>query len=119
MEDKIAISSCLWRGILRRCPQCGKGRLFQSYLNRQEFCDHCGESFEGLEAEDGPAWLTIALTAHLVIPLLILLENKTTLSYWLESLILCLFTLICVLLILPIAKGVFIVFLWLMKKNRV
>jgi len=119
MDNKIPISSCLLRGALRRCPQCGKGHLFQSYLKRREFCEHCGEPFDGLEAEDGPAWLTIALTAHLVIPLLILLESKTSLSYGVESFILCLFTIICVSLILPIAKGVFISFLWLMRKNRV
>ncbi len=119
MDNKIPISSCLLRGALRRCPQCGKGNLFQSYLKRREFCDHCGESFEGLEAEDGPTCLTIAITAHLVIPLLILLESKTSLSYAMESFILCLFTIICVLLILPIAKGAFIAFLWLIRKNKV
>jgi uncharacterized protein (DUF983 family) len=119
MDNKIPISSCLLRGALRHCPQCGEGDLFQSYLRPREFCENCSETFEGLEAEDGPAWLTIALTAHLVIPLLILLESKTSFSYGIESVILCLFTILCVLLILPIAKGAFIAFLWLMKKNRV
>ena len=31
------------RGLIRRCPACGKGRLFAGYLSVAENCPDCGE----------------------------------------------------------------------------
>jgi uncharacterized protein (DUF983 family) len=115
--------SSTWTLLLRvaskRCPHCGQGLLFKSYLTRCDKCDVCHEEFDGLDPEDGPAWLTIAVTAHIIIPLLIILENNAQLSYWAEGLILIIATIVSTLLILPISKGVFIAAMWLMKKNKI
>ena len=119
MNNISSTWTCLLRGARTRCPQCSQGLLFKSYLSRGDKCDVCHEDFDGLDPEDGPAWLTIAITAHIIIPLLIILENNAQLSYWAEGLILIIATIVSALLILPISKGVFSAAMWLMKKNKI
>ncbi len=115
-EEKTA-GRTLLRGLARKCPRCGAGALFDGYLKRRTACAQCGESFDGLDADDGPAWLTVGATAFIVIPLLIFLERGETLPYWLEGAILAVATIACVLLLLPFAKGFFIAALWLTRRS--
>ena len=106
------LSQVLMRGFSGKCPACGEGSLFRAYLKRRDACPCCGESFQGLDADDGPAWLTITIVGHVVIPLLYILETRATLSYPLEAAMLILVTIALVLFVLPFAKGLFIGNLW-------
>ena len=36
----------LLRGVAKRCPNCGAGRLFRSYFRMAERCPRCGYRFE-------------------------------------------------------------------------
>ncbi len=119
MSEELSTRRSLWRGIMQQCPRCGEGKLFKVYLKRAESCSHCHESFEGLDADDGPAWLTIGLAAHIVVPLLIFLERGQLLPYWQEAAILAVVAVANVLLLLPVSKGFFIAALWLTSKNRI
>ena len=119
MTDAPATLTCLLRGARRRCPACGEGKIFVAYLKRAERCPVCNESFEGLDAEDGPAWLTIGLVAHIVIPLLIFLEMHAALPWGQEGVIVMTATVVSALALLPVSKGIFIAALWLMKKGRI
>jgi uncharacterized protein (DUF983 family) len=38
------IRTALWRGLLKRCPHCGEGRLFSGWSSL-EHCSHCGLVF--------------------------------------------------------------------------
>jgi uncharacterized protein (DUF983 family) len=58
------------RGLLRRCPCCGKGALFAGYIKVRPSCDHCGEALHHQRADDGPAYLTIVITGKLMTVLL-------------------------------------------------
>lgn len=111
-DDAPSLKISLLRGLLLKCPKCGVGGVFRSYLKREDACPHCRESFEGIEADDGPAWLTIGVAAHIVVPLLILLETKEWLSYGAEMAVLLLVTIASVLLFLPVCKGLFIAAIW-------
>ncbi len=101
-----------------RCPRCGEGKLFSAYLKRKDACDNCGQSFVSLDADDGPAWLTIAIVAHIIIPLLWVFERDGSLSYGTEFLILALVTIACVLVVLPVAKGLFIAAIWRIRRDE-
>jgi hypothetical protein len=35
----------LWRSLRRRCPACGKGKLFRNWFAMHPACDHCGLKF--------------------------------------------------------------------------
>jgi uncharacterized protein (DUF983 family) len=61
----------IFRGLRHRCPNCGQGRLFRSYLKVAPTCENCGRDLAQYRADDGPAYLTIVLVGHLLIaPLL-------------------------------------------------
>jgi uncharacterized protein (DUF983 family) len=36
----------LMRGLKRRCPNCGQGKVFSSYFKSRESCEVCGYTFE-------------------------------------------------------------------------
>jgi uncharacterized protein (DUF983 family) len=55
------------RGLARRCPQCGEGRLFQGYLKVRPICEVCGHDNGACRADDGPAYFTILIVGHLLI----------------------------------------------------
>ena len=60
------------RGLKGRCPHCGQGKLFRSYLKVNETCPSCGHNLSKYPADDGPAYFTILIVGHLVVaPLLI------------------------------------------------
>jgi uncharacterized protein (DUF983 family) len=70
-EAAHPVPRSLARGFKGHCPNCGKGALFWKYLKVNDRCEVCGEDLARYPADDGPAYLTILLTGHLVIaPLL-------------------------------------------------
>ena len=64
MEKPLAPSaprrpSALMAGLFCRCPRCGRGKLFSSYLKVAPACSVCGLSFAGHDTGDGPAFFII------------------------------------------------------------
>lgn len=57
----------VFRGLKGRCPACGRGRLFWKYLKVESRCEACDHDLAQYPADDGPAYLTILLTGHLVV----------------------------------------------------
>ena len=56
----------LWRGLRRRCPNCGEGHLFDGYLKVVDRCEVCDEELFHHRADDGPAYLTILIVGHIL-----------------------------------------------------
>ena len=49
-----------WRvGIRGKCPRCGKGKLFSSFLKIAPRCDVCGLEYDFADPADGPAFFVI------------------------------------------------------------
>jgi len=61
MDDakKWPVLSPLRTGILGRCPRCGKGRLFQSFLELRPACEVCGLDYSFADPADGPAFFVM------------------------------------------------------------
>lgn len=76
----------LWQamklGAMNRCPSCGKGKLFASYIKTHEQCGHCGEAFHHHRADDLPAYLVILVVGHVVVGAFMGVEATSTLSLW-------------------------------------
>ncbi|WP_309607203.1 DUF983 domain-containing protein [Phenylobacterium sp.] len=66
-EIEHPLGRSVLRGISGRCPACGKGVLFTSYLKVQPRCKTCDKDLARYPAHDGPAYLTILLVGHLVV----------------------------------------------------
>ena len=102
----------LWRGVRKRCPKCGLGGLLNGYLKPASYCLNCGEDFSYISADDGPAWLTLLIIGHVIAPLMLIFGRDTTMSVWLSIVIIMIIALLGIYFILPRAKGVFIVLIW-------
>jgi uncharacterized protein (DUF983 family) len=106
----------VWTGIQRglkgKCPHCGQGRLFSSYLKVAPGCAACGHDIGVYRADDGPAYFTILIIGHVVIaPLLFLEFVRTWPILWVLSIVLPTLVL-TTLLLLPRVKGAFVGVQW-------
>jgi len=110
--SEITLRKAAERGILGRCPCCGKGQLFQRFLKQVDNCADCGEAFAGLRADDAAPWATIILVGHVFLPLVFLVDLTHIMPLWAE---LTLWSAILTLLsvaVLPRAKGMMLGVLW-------
>ncbi len=107
-----------WLTVLRtfigRCPQCGHGRLFKSYLKPVDNCATCGEKLGHIRADDGPAWLTILIVGH-VLGSVMLATSLTDRPVWQILAFILVLTVVLSLAVLPYAKGFFIGLIWRSK----
>ena len=110
--DRQFSFSVLWRGIQKRCPQCGVGAVLTGYLKPASSCSHCGEDFSHVSADDGPAWLTLLVVGHAIVPLMLVFGRDNAIPAWFSIISLTLITLVGVYFILPRAKGAFIALIW-------
>lgn len=69
-DDDRPTGQSILRGLLCRCPACGRGPMFQGYLKVRDACPTCGEALHHHRADDGPAYLTILIVGHLMAPLI-------------------------------------------------
>lgn len=60
--------SAMLRGIRGRCPSCGEGKLFRSYLKTADQCSACGQEFHHHRADDFPAYIVIVIVGHIIVP---------------------------------------------------
>jgi len=106
------------RGLMHRCPNCGEGRLYRSYLKIDEFCEACGHALGEYRADDGPAYLTILLIGHLIVAPLLLFPFiwQWPAQYVLPMTLIPVALLI--LLVLPRIKGAFVGVLWATKAHN-
>ena len=102
----------LWRGIQKRCPKCGVGAVLTGYLKPASSCSHCGEDFSHISADDGPAWLTLLIVGHAIVPLMLVFGRHNAIPAWFSITSLTLITLFGVYFVLPRAKGAFIALIW-------
>ncbi len=75
------------RGLGGRCPACGEGRLFRTFLKVADRCSACGEDFSHHRADDFPAYLVIVLVGHIVVPLAMYVEIAWTPAYWVHAIL--------------------------------
>lgn len=105
--------TCLLRGWRGRCPRCGEGSLFGSYLKMRSHCPSCDLALEPYRADDAPAYFTIFVVGHLVVPLVLALErygNEPPL--WFHAILWLPLSVALALVLLPRIKGTVIALLW-------
>ena len=110
-------STALKRGLLCRCPNCGKGHLFKSYLKLVDHCEACGEQLGHIRADDFPAYLTIAIVGHIVVAGM-LGAAQSGVPTWLGILVSIVVTVGLTLWLLPHMKGIVAAYLWRLKMPK-
>jgi uncharacterized protein (DUF983 family) len=101
-----SLGEAVRRGLVGRCPACGRGPLFRGYLKLNSACKVCGEDLSHARADDAPAYLTMLVVCHLVGAGVLFSDEvfpqmalTTVALFWLTV------TLVASLLILPRMKG--------------
>jgi uncharacterized protein (DUF983 family) len=110
-ERETSLKTAIRRALLGRCPACGEGKLFRTYLKQVENCSACGERFGHIRADDAAPWGTIILVGHVFLPLAFLV-NVDFMPTWAVMLMWAsLFSLLS-LAVLPRSKALFLAILW-------
>ena len=117
IEQNISKMSAITRGLKRRCPACGEGHAFSGYLRQVEECSECRERLGHIRADDFPPYLTIFLVGHIVVPLLLIVEQTYQWSTVLHMIVWPALTVILSLMALPLLKGGVLGLMWSMGLN--
>jgi uncharacterized protein (DUF983 family) len=113
-----AAPSPISAGLRMRCPQCGVGEVFQSYLKFRDRCRACGADFKAADAGDGPAVFIILIVGAIVTPLLIVLQFGLRLPGWLALTLTMLAAVALCLALLPPFKSVLFALQWKHKARE-
>jgi uncharacterized protein (DUF983 family) len=100
------------RGMLCRCPHCGTGKLYKKYLKPVDECAECGEALGHIRADDGPAWLTILLVGHILVPMIFMFDFDSEWTIAGRSTFWSVMAVLLTLFVLPRAKAFFIGLTW-------
>ncbi len=103
------------RGLMKRCPRCGIGRCLTGYLTVADHCGHCGEKLGHIRADDGPAYFTILVAGHIVVPGALWVEQHYApplVPFTIGALVA---TALLVWLLLPCFKGAMVGLMWALK----
>jgi uncharacterized protein (DUF983 family) len=112
VEAKRALWPALLRGLAGRCPNCGKGRMFRSYLKVDPHCQSCGLDLAAFRSDDAPPYFTILIVGHIVLPAILIVERLGELPLWLLVSFWVPLTLALTLALLPRVKGAVIAVQW-------
>lgn len=110
--DHRSVGQAVWNGIRLRCPHCGKGHLFRSYLKVADHCDVCGEELFHHRADDFPPYLSILIVGHLLVGLMLELELHASIEPWVYLATMLPAAILLPILILPSVKGAVVGIQW-------
>lgn len=100
-----ALSLMMLRGALGRCPVCGQGHLFGGYIRTVRSCSVCAAPLGSVRADDAPPYFTIFITAHVIIAMVVVCGQRTSLPVWSMIALFLLLTVVTAMLLLRPIKG--------------
>lgn len=89
MTDHAQADKLRWilkSGWLGRCPRCGEGRLFKSWLKLAERCEICGLDYGFAAADDGPAFFALIVLVFPLIFFVVWLQVAFSPPFWVHLL---------------------------------
>ncbi|RLQ87713.1 DUF983 domain-containing protein [Notoacmeibacter ruber] len=100
------------RGFLMRCPRCGEGKLFASYVTTVDHCAVCEEPIFHHRADDLPAYLVVFVVGHIIVGAYMGAEKLVDWSMVTHMVVWSILTLISVIALLPPTKGAVVGLQW-------
>lgn len=105
------------RGLLGKCPACGRGKLFRKFLKVADECPACGAELRHHRADDAPAYLVILIVGHIVVPLALVVEKLYQPPHWLAFSIWIPLTLVLAIGLLQPIKGAIVGWQWAQRMH--
>ncbi|MEL7048698.1 MAG: DUF983 domain-containing protein [Pseudomonadota bacterium] len=107
-----SLQSAMWRGAKGKCPSCGDGALFKSYLKVADTCPSCSEELHHQRADDAPPYFTMLIVCHIIGAGILAVEDAWAPQTWVHIMIWIPLTLLMSLALLPPIKGTLIGLQW-------
>ncbi len=106
MDDReFPQKSSLEVALKRRCPRCGEGRLYKSFLTIADKCDRCDLDFSELDSGDGPAVFIIMIAGFVIVGLALYVEVAYRPDYWVHAVLWLPLGVLLPLALLPVLKA--------------
>lgn len=116
MYRPAALDRPTWPAVRRclrhKCPNCGEGGLYEGYLKLRAECPSCGEDLSHARPDDGPAYLSVLLTAKVMGTLQLLVYELWQPGPWLLAISFSIGVIIMSLALLPRFKGMIVGIQW-------
>ncbi|MEI5663366.1 DUF983 domain-containing protein [Bosea sp. CCNWLW174] len=105
------------RGLFGRCPHCGEGKLFRTFLKPVDSCAACGETLHHQRADDLPPYIVITIVGHIVVGGILLAEKYSNWSIALHLWVWLPLTVFLSLALMQPAKGAVIGLQWALRMH--
>jgi uncharacterized protein (DUF983 family) len=102
---RIQLLEAVRRGFSCRCPRCNGTALYIRYLKTEPVCSTCGTALGEIRTDDIAPYFTILLVGHVIVPLLLGVQQFADPPVWVHWMIWPTLTLAGVFLLLPRIKG--------------
>ena len=106
------LGDAIKRGLLAKCPACGKGSLFDGYLKVKDVCPSCGEELHHHRADDAPPYFTILIVGHVIVGMVLAVEVEFKPPLWVHFMLWVPLTIIVALAVLRPIKGAVVGLQW-------
>ncbi|MGE0231724.1 MAG: DUF983 domain-containing protein [Flavobacteriaceae bacterium] len=116
-DETRAVGPAIGKGLRMRCPSCGKGRMFHAYLKVSDACPACGTELHHHRADDAPAYFTILIVGHVIIPLAAVVERAFMPEMWVHMALWIPLSLATAMLSLPRIKGALVGLQWALRMH--
>lgn len=111
-DDKRLVWPAIRRGLLCKCPRCGKGKLFPGFLDQYEYCPACGEPLARDSVGLLLSFLVVMIVASVIILVMLAMEVSGGASPLVYLFVLVPLSVLVPFAILRPAKGAIIALLW-------
>jgi uncharacterized protein (DUF983 family) len=86
MEKTIdTLPQSIVAGLSCACPRCGRGKLFQGFLNLPPHCNVCGLDYGFADSGDGPAIFIMLLAGFIVVAAALVTEALYRPPFWVHA----------------------------------
>lgn len=109
-----SLSEAAMRGVKGHCPRCGEASLFRKWLKVVDDCSACGQDWSLQRADDLPAYISLFVTGHVMVPIMMWMILDFGISAWVVAAIGLPATLLMAVAILQPAKGATVALMWWM-----
>ena len=97
------------------CPNCGKGKLFNGFLQIVNVCSNCKAKLGDLPTRDTPTQTAMFIVLAIFVPIVLAIEIVYNPSVWFHVWFSAPLLFILTLALLRIAKGAIAGILWVLK----
>lgn len=105
------------RGLLGRCPHCGRGKLFRGFLKPVAACEACGEAMHHQRSDDLPPYIVITIVGHIIVGGILLAERYSDWSMATHMIVWPVLTVLLSLLLMQPVKGGVIGLQWALRMH--